>query len=667
MIETFATALAFGCASSRACRDGRHDHGRRYRRARVPHRGEPSCRWGIPADRTRRRDLSRVRQRHPHAGEPPARVPFTNCTNCGPRFTIIEDIPYDRPLTTMRHFTMCTACRQEYEDPRNRRFHAQPNACPACGPRLWYADAGGEEITGDPINLAAASIASGEIVALKGLGGFQLCCDATCEAAVTRLRDRKHRPAKPFAVMLPTIAAVRRICHVSDEEAALLEGSARPIVLLQRTGSGATGVRCMERGRLRGSRVTGARRDVAVHADAPPAHARSVGAARHDKRQCERGADREGQRRGRPSARRHSGPVSPPRSRDLCAIRRFRGSSGRRHRSDGPACSRDTVRSRSASTHARTACWRSAPTSRTRSVSCMRATRSPVRTSVTSTARVRSSHHDEALRTYLRLFRTSPATVAADLHPDYASTHLAERWWEAGAREVRVQHHHAHIASVLAEHGLRGNVLGVAFDGVGLGPDHVHLGRRVPALRRTFLPAGRRISRRCASLAGTPARATGGAWRSHTCQRPVCWEMRRRNGSKRSTARRIQRQWRLVSRACRLDHGADQHECGPPVRRRGKPARGRTRFDLRGRSGHAARGAGRHRQATCQTSRSRTSRSPATPLSSTPCSWSGRLSMSVAAASRRPCSPPCFTRALPAGSHVCACNSAGNSACSASR
>src|SRR5580704_13091584 len=157
---------------------------------------------------------------------------FTNCTNCGPRFTIIEDIPYDRPLTTMRHFTMCPACLREYRDPRDRRFHAQPNACPACGPRLWCADARGTELSGDAIELAAAAIARGEIIALKGLGGFQLCCDAIDDAAVMRLRDRKHRPAKPFAVMCRDIAAARSLCIVSDAEGALLEGSVRPIVLL---------------------------------------------------------------------------------------------------------------------------------------------------------------------------------------------------------------------------------------------------------------------------------------------------------------------------------------------------------------------------------------------------------------------------------------------------
>src|ERR1700688_4042764 len=145
--------------------------------------------------------------------------PFTNCTNCGPRFTIIEDVPYDRPLTTMRQFAMCEACRQEYENPADRRFHAQPNACPVCGPRLWCADARGAEVPGDPIDLAVLSLARGEIIALKGLGGFQLCCGAVDDAVVKRLRQRKHRPAKPLAIMFADIAGVRGLCEGSDEEA----------------------------------------------------------------------------------------------------------------------------------------------------------------------------------------------------------------------------------------------------------------------------------------------------------------------------------------------------------------------------------------------------------------------------------------------------------------
>ena len=300
--------------------------------------------------------------------------------------------------------------------------------------------------------------------------------------------------------MCPTIAAVRRICHVSDAETALLEGSARPIVLLQRTGSGASESDA-ERGRLRGSRVRGARRDAAVHADASPAHARSVGAARHDQRQRERRADRQGQRRGRASARRASPTGSSSTigtsMRDT-TIPWFEWSTAPFGWSGVLA---DTVHSRSASTHARTACWRSAPISRTRSVSSMTATRSPVRTSVTSTVCVRSSHHDEALRTYLRLFRTSRNRRRRPASRLRIDAHLAERWWESGAREIRVQHHHAHVASVLAEHGLRGTVLGVALDGVGLGPDHSIWGGE-------FLLCDERSYRRVAHIA--PVRQPGG-------------------------------------------------------------------------------------------------------------------------------------------------------------
>jgi hydrogenase maturation protein HypF len=162
------------------------------------------------------------------------RYPFTNCTACGPRFTIIESLPYDRPGTTMRHFPMCAECRAEYDDPADRRFHAQPIACPRCGPRLWLADAGGAAVEGDALQGAALALARGEVIALKGLGGFQLACDATDPDAVARLRERKRRPAKPFAVMVADLATARGLCDVSDAEAAILEGTARPVLLLRR-------------------------------------------------------------------------------------------------------------------------------------------------------------------------------------------------------------------------------------------------------------------------------------------------------------------------------------------------------------------------------------------------------------------------------------------------
>jgi len=167
------------------------------------------------------------------------RYPFTNCTNCGPRFTIIEDIPYDRTRTTMRHFQMCPDCQAEYDDPLNRRFHAQPNACPVCGPALELLDAGGNTIAvGDAITATCQLLRDGKIVAVKGLGGFLLACDATSQKAINLLRQRKMRPAKPLAIMVSSIEEAGKYCQVTDEEAKLLTSPYSPIVLMKwRAGS----------------------------------------------------------------------------------------------------------------------------------------------------------------------------------------------------------------------------------------------------------------------------------------------------------------------------------------------------------------------------------------------------------------------------------------------
>ncbi|MGE5561139.1 MAG: carbamoyltransferase HypF [Chloroflexota bacterium] len=160
------------------------------------------------------------------------RYPFINCTNCGPRYTIIDGLPYDRPLTAMRAFPMCPECADEYHDPRDRRFHAQPDACPECGPRVWFTDS--SAVDWPAIEAAAARLIAGGVIAVKGLGGFHLACDAGNEAAVAQLRAAKHRPLKPFAIMVADIEAAQAICRVDVPEAALLASPRAPIVLLDR-------------------------------------------------------------------------------------------------------------------------------------------------------------------------------------------------------------------------------------------------------------------------------------------------------------------------------------------------------------------------------------------------------------------------------------------------
>ncbi|MHB8767037.1 MAG: acylphosphatase, partial [Deferrisomatales bacterium] len=165
--------------------------------------------------------------------------PFLNCTDCGPRYTIIRSIPYDRARTAMDRFPLCAECRAEYEDPSSRRFHAQPNACPACGPRLALRGAQGEPLAGDPVDEAVATLARGGIVALLGLGGFHLACDAAREDGVAELRRRKTRPLKPLAVMVPDLDAAGELVELNPEAAALRQGPRAPIVRLPaRAGAG---------------------------------------------------------------------------------------------------------------------------------------------------------------------------------------------------------------------------------------------------------------------------------------------------------------------------------------------------------------------------------------------------------------------------------------------
>ncbi|MGD0834291.1 MAG: carbamoyltransferase HypF [Candidatus Dormibacteria bacterium] len=416
--------------------------------------------------------------------------PFINCTNCGPRFTIIEDIPYDRPLTTMRRFAMCSRCQGEYESPADRRFHAQPNACAECGPRLWFAARDGAEMPGDAVDRAVEAVGAGRIVALKGLGGFQLCCDAGDEAAVRRLRARKHRPAKPLALMCADLEAVRQICVVSNEEAELLRQPARPIVLLRphsdagdhgvapsiAPGFGDLGVMLpstplhhllLERLRRPLVMTSGNLTDEPIAKDNEEAVERLGGIADafllHDRDIYARYDD---------SVVRLIGgtPRMVRRARGFCPLPvDLRGGAGG---------SRPEVLALGAHLKNTFTLLKDGD-----------AFVGPHIGDLDEALALR--HQAEALTTYLRLFRVSPDVVACDLHPDYASSRLAETWWEGGARPVRVQHHHAHVASVMAEHGLRGRVLGIAFDGIGLGPDGTIWGGEILLCdERSYVRAG---------------------------------------------------------------------------------------------------------------------------------------------------------------------------------
>lgn len=393
------------------------------------------------------------------------RYPFTNCTNCGPRFTIIEDVPYDRPLTTMRRFAMCAACRREYEDPADRRFHAQPNACPVCGPRLWFARPDGTEVAGDAVELATRALRRGEILALKGLGGFQLSCDAADGAAVQRLRERKRRPQKPFAVMVADLEAARELCAVSADEEAALAGTTRPVVLLRlRTDGG--------RRTLAPSLAPGLH-ELGVMLPYTPLHhllLRSFGGPL---------VMTSGNVTEEPIAKDNAEGIARLGSiadafllhdRDIYAryddsvVRVVEGSERVIRRARG-YCPLPVRIGGGAQVLALGAHLKNTFTV----LKDGNAFAGPHIGDLDNPKTF--EHHHEALETYLRLFRANPEAVAADLHPDYASTRMAEDWWDRGARPVRVQHHHAHIASVMAEHGLRGRVIGVAFDGVGYGPD----------------------------------------------------------------------------------------------------------------------------------------------------------------------------------------------------
>ncbi|MEJ2111344.1 MAG: carbamoyltransferase HypF, partial [Acidobacteriota bacterium] len=423
------------------------------------------------------------------------RYPFTNCTHCGPRYTIIEALPYDRPHTSMKSFDMCSACREEYENPRDRRFHAQPNACPVCGPSLEMQDGSGKVLGmgDDALRIAVEAVREGKIVAIKGLGGFHLFVDACNEEAGQILRKKKHREEKPFALMYPSIRQVSGDCEVSRLEQRLLSSPESPIVILQ-------------------NRNTVSRRSIApsVAPDNP-----------------------------------YLGVMLPYTPLHYLLLQELDApvvaTSG--NISDEPICIDETearlrlseiadlflVHDRPIVRHAddsivrvllgrelvlrRARGYAPLPLSSTETCAGILAVGGHLKNTVAVSIdrNIFVSQHigdlenresldafKNVIDSFKNLYGFHPERIAADMHPEYLSSKFAE---EYGVPVIPVQHHYAHVAACMAENELQGTVLGVAWDGTGYGPDGTVWGGeflltkgtsfdRVATFRRFRLPGG---------------------------------------------------------------------------------------------------------------------------------------------------------------------------------
>ncbi|MEM7436266.1 MAG: carbamoyltransferase HypF [Myxococcota bacterium] len=418
---------------------------------------------------------------------------FTNCTECGPRFTITNAVPYDRTATTMAGFEMCNACSEEFHDPADRRFHAQPNACPACGPCLTLRSPDGRPIDCvDPIDEAAKLIRGGSIVGIKGLGGFHLACDATSSTAVLSLRTRKHRDEKPFAVMVRDLDSARALVHATESESAMLSSPERPIVLVRRQVDSSVAREVapdtdslglllpytplhhlllafvgrplvMTSGNVAGEPICKDEREAAEHlgevADALLTH-------------------------DRPIAARCDDSVAKLIGTQMTILRRGRGFVPR------------AVRLRRPVKRPVLGCG-----AQLKNTFCIavgdEAYLGPHIGDLDSMATI--EFFEESVERLQSILGVEPEVIAHDMHPGYPSTRYALA--RDGRTKVAVQHHHAHVVSAMAEHHIEGPVLGIAFDGTGYGTDGTSWGgemmscspegfRRLVTFRPFGLPGG---------------------------------------------------------------------------------------------------------------------------------------------------------------------------------
>ena len=389
------------------------------------------------------------------------RYPFINCTNCGPRFTIVTGIPYDRPLTTMAGFTMCPACLAEYRDPTSRRFHAQPNACPACGPQLSLRDGNARSLPGDPLTECARLLRAGAVVAVKGLGGYQLAVDATNCGAVQELRRRKRRDEKPFAVMAGDLAAIEQFAAVNAAEARLLDGVERPIVLLEKRADFLLAEAVAPRNRYVGVMLPGTplhhlllEHDFlalvmtsANFSDEPIVYQDSEARLRLS------GVADAWLGNDRPIYTRADDSVARVLGGRALLLRRARGYVPRAIALPGEQLPVLAVGAELKNT-----------------VCLTRGDRAFLSQHLGDLQNAETyAAFTTAIGQQQELLGTTPLAVAHDLHPDYLSTRYARE--ASGLPTVGVQHHHAHLASCLAENGWVGPAIGVIFDGLGYGDD----------------------------------------------------------------------------------------------------------------------------------------------------------------------------------------------------
>ena len=412
------------------------------------------------------------------------RYPFINCTNCGPRFTIVRDVPYDRPKTTMAGFALCPDCEREYHDPADRRFHAQPVACPVCGPHVWLVDSPAS--TGSPdqpalladeaIQRARQLLAEGRIVAIKGLGGFHLACDAANQEAVTRLRQRKGRVDKPFAIMCPSMAEVASLCLLDEGERELLESPQRPIVLLRRRP-----------GDLVSAQVAPGSRTLGVMLPYTPLHTLLFTPVPSEVPTPRALVMTSGNLSEEPIATDNEEALSrlatladafllhdrPIHVRcDDSVTRLFRGKEMLLRRSRGYAPFPVRLGAELPSVLA--------VGGELKNTFCLtRENYAFLSQHIGDLENAETlSSFEQGIEHFHRLFRVTPGAMAHDLHPEYLSTKWAKEQVTGGSVHnlaglplIGVQHHHAHLAACLAENGVQGAAIGVSWDGTGYGTD----------------------------------------------------------------------------------------------------------------------------------------------------------------------------------------------------